>query len=84
MHKKNLYASFYTLEDIKKYKKITKIEKKEKDERKTKKSKDYQKNINENDFYILGPRSLKLQELRGKSGFGKILKRKKLMTFLVV
>ena len=76
-----MYASLYTLEDIKKYKKITKIEKKEKDERKTKKSKDYQKNINKNDFYILGPRSLKLQELRGKSCFGKNSEKEKTYDF---
>ena len=44
---------------------------------KTKKTEDYQKNINENDFYILGPRSLKLQELRGKLCFRKSSEKEK-------
>ena len=77
MHKKILYASYYTHKDIKNYKKIPKEIKKENDTRKTKKSKEFQKNEPENNINIIGPRFLKLQKIREKFNVGKILENKK-------
>ena len=51
--KKILYASFYTLEDIKKYKKITKIEKKEKMKEKQKNLKTTKKTLMKMTFIYL-------------------------------